>query len=72
MFGDVDLGIGTYRRSVSEIIPEMTRVALLSKRADIVRDTPNFSEKRVLYWLSRTEFFCFLPWLCEAFPSSQR
>jgi hypothetical protein len=45
-FGSLDLAIGTYRRSVSKIIPEMTRVALLSKRADIVRDTPNFSEKK--------------------------
>src|SRR5579871_868710 len=56
VFGDLDLAIGTYRRSVSTIIPEMTRVALLSKRADIVRDTPNFSEKKFLYRLSRTEY----------------
>jgi hypothetical protein len=56
VFGNLDLAIGTYRRSVSEIIPEMTRVALLSKRADIVRDTPNFSEKKFLYKLSRTEY----------------
>jgi hypothetical protein len=56
LFGNLDLAIGTYRRSVSEVIPEMTRVALLSKRADIVRDTPNFSEKKFLYRLSRTEY----------------
>jgi hypothetical protein len=34
----------------------MTRVALLTKRADIVRDTPNFSKKKFLYRLSRTEY----------------
>src|SRR5215467_10837793 len=56
VFGDLDLAIGTYRRSVSEIIPEMTRVALLSKRADLVRDTPDFSEKKFLYRISRTEY----------------
>lgn len=56
VFADLDLAIGTYRRSISKIIPEMTRVALLSKRADIVRDTPNFSEKKFLYRLSRTEY----------------
>lgn len=56
IFGNLDLAIGTYRRSVSKIIPEMTRVALLSKRADIVRDTPNFTEKEFLYRLSRTEY----------------
>lgn len=55
-FGNLDLAIGTYRRSVSKIIPEMTRVALLSKRADIVHDTPNFSEKKFLYRLSRSEY----------------
>jgi hypothetical protein len=55
-FGSLDLAIGTYRRSVSKIIPEMTRVALLTKRTDIVRDTPNFSEKKFLYRLSRTEY----------------
>ncbi len=56
VFGSLDMAIGTYRRSVSKIIPEMTRVALLSKRVDIVRDTPNFSEKKFLYRLSRTEY----------------
>jgi hypothetical protein len=55
-FGSVDLAIGTYRRSVSKIIPEMTRVALLSKRTEIVHDTPNFSEKKFLYRLSRAEY----------------
>jgi hypothetical protein len=56
VFGNLDLAIGTFRRSVSTIIPDMTRVALLTKRADIVRDTPNFSEKKFLYHLSRTEY----------------
>jgi hypothetical protein len=56
IFVNEDLAIGTYRRSVSKIIPEMTRVALLSKRTDIVRETPNFSEKKFLYKLSRSDF----------------
>jgi hypothetical protein len=51
-----DLAIGTFRRSVSEIIPEMTRVALLSRRKEIVRDTPNFNEKEFLYHLSRARY----------------
>jgi hypothetical protein len=58
--GDVltngSLAIGTYRRSVSTIVPEMTRVALLTKRADLVREHPDFSEKKFLYRLSRTEY----------------
>jgi hypothetical protein len=56
IFVSVDLAIGTYRRSVSTVIPEMTRVALLTKRADLVRETPNFSKKQFLYKLSRSDF----------------
>jgi hypothetical protein len=48
--------VGTYRRSVSIVIPEMTRVALLTKRADIVRETPNFDRKKFLYRLSRAQY----------------
>lgn len=51
-----DLAIGTFRRSVSNVIPEMTRVALLTRRKEIVADTPNFNEKKFLYYLSRTNY----------------
>jgi len=53
---DEDLAIGTFRRAVSEVIPEMTRGALRSRRKEIVRDTPNFNEKKFLYHLSRTDY----------------
>jgi Zinc dependent phospholipase C len=56
VLGDEDLSIGSFRRAVSKIIPEMTRVALLNRRADLVRDTPNFNEKKFLYRLSRTNY----------------
>jgi len=56
VFGDVDLAIGSYRRSVSTLIPEMTRVALLSRRDVIVQDTPNFDKKKFLYYLSRSNY----------------
>ena len=51
-----DLAIGTFRRSISKIIPEMTRVALLSRKKEIVRDTPNFNKKVFLYNLSRAQY----------------
>jgi len=51
-----DLAIGTFRRAVSEVIPEMTRVALLARKQEIVKDTPNFNEKKFRYYLSRKEF----------------
>jgi hypothetical protein len=56
VFGDEDLAIGSYRRGVSKIIPEMTRVALLSRRQEIVKDTPNFNKKKFLYYLSRNDY----------------
>jgi hypothetical protein len=56
VFGSVDLAIGSYRRSVSTLIPEMTRVALLSRHDVIVKDTPNFDRKKFLYYLSRSNY----------------
>jgi hypothetical protein len=56
VFGNVDLAIGTYRHSVSKVIPEMTRVALLTKHAELVKENPTFDEKKFVYRLSRTEY----------------
>ena len=51
-----DLAIGTFRHAISTLIPDMTRVALISRRKEIVRDTPNFNEKEFLYHLSRAQY----------------
>jgi len=56
VFGDTDLAIGTLRRSVSVVIPEMTRVALLARKQEIVKDTPNFHKQEFLYYLSRKSY----------------
>ena len=56
VFGNEDLAIGSYRRAISTIIPEMTRVALLSRHDEIVKDTPNFHRKQFLYYLSRAQY----------------
>lgn len=56
IFGDPDLAIGSYRRSVSTWIPAMTRIALLSKKQEIVKDTPNVDKKKFLYYLSRKQY----------------
>ncbi|HLV87220.1 MAG TPA: zinc dependent phospholipase C family protein [Candidatus Sulfotelmatobacter sp.] len=53
---DEDLAIGSFRHAVSKIIPEMTRVALLTRRKEIVADTPNAAHRRYLYYLSRTSY----------------
>jgi hypothetical protein len=56
IFKNTDLAIGTYRRGVSTVIPEMTRVALLARKQAIVKDTPNFNKKKFLYYLSRKNY----------------
>src|ERR1035438_6151644 len=45
---DVDLAIGTFRRAISQVIPEMTRAALTSYHPEEVRDTPNSNKKRFM------------------------
>jgi len=51
-----DMAIGTFRRAISQILPEMTRVALVARKKEIVADTPNFRERQFRYYLSRTNY----------------
>jgi len=54
--GAVDLAIGTFRRAVSRAIPQITHMALIARRPEIVKDDPNFSQKKFLYNLSRSQY----------------
>ncbi len=56
VLGDEDRAIGTFRRAVSKFVPEMTRAALINRRADLVKDTPNFDKRKFLYHLSRSKY----------------
>lgn len=56
VLGDENLAIGTFRRAVSKFIPAMTRVALLNRRAELVRETPNFDKRKFLYHISRGNY----------------
>jgi hypothetical protein len=51
-----DLAIGTFRRAIGTMIPEMTRVALVARKKEIVQETPNFNERQFRYYLSRTAY----------------
>jgi hypothetical protein len=51
-----DLVIGSYRYSVSRLIPEMTQVALRTHKKDMMRETPGFAKQKFLYRLSRSEY----------------
>jgi hypothetical protein len=51
-----DLAIGTFRRAISHVLPEMTRVALIARRQEIVKETPNFRARQFRYYLSRADY----------------
>jgi zinc dependent phospholipase C len=51
-----DLAIGTFRRAISKMLPEMTRVALLARKKELVAETPNFNARKFRYYLSRTNY----------------
>jgi hypothetical protein len=51
-----DLAVGTFRRAISTIIPEMTRVALLAREKELVAETPNFNSRKFRYYLSRANY----------------
>jgi Zinc dependent phospholipase C len=51
-----DLAVGSYRFSVSRLIPRMTEVALQTHKKDLMRETPNFAKRKFLYRLSRSGY----------------
>jgi hypothetical protein len=56
IFSNLDLSIGTFRWSVSRAIPQMTRVALLTKKDEMVKENPSFAKQKFLYNLKRSEY----------------
>ena len=51
-----DLAIGSYRFSVSRLIPEMTQVALQTHKKDMMHEHPDFAKQKFLYRLSRSDY----------------
>lgn len=56
VISDEDLAIGTFRRAIGTVIPEMTRVALIARRNEVVSETPNFRARQFRYYLSRASY----------------
>jgi len=56
VISDEDMAIGTFRRAISKIVPEMTRVALIARKKELVAETPNFSSRKFRYYLSRANY----------------
>ncbi len=53
---DEDLAIGSYRFFISNLIPQMTQVALKTHKKDLMRETQNLARKKFLYRLSRSDY----------------
>jgi hypothetical protein len=56
IFKSINLAIGSYRWSVSSLVPSMTRVAWDMKKSEIVKDAPSTTRKKFLYNLSRASY----------------
>jgi hypothetical protein len=55
-FASLDLALGTYRRIVSTIIPEATKVAWSLKKDEIVKARPGITKRQFLYNIQRSSY----------------
>lgn len=51
-----DLAVNTYRYSVSTLIPEMTRAAVVNYGKQIQQKVPNFDSKKFVYRVTRNDY----------------
>ncbi len=56
VFTNLDLSIGSFRWAVSRAIPEMTKVAVETKKDEMVKENHSFAKNKFLYNLSRSEY----------------
>jgi hypothetical protein len=56
VFGALDLSLGTYRRTVSGLLPKMTKVAWEIKKDEIAKSQPGITREKFLYNLSRGQY----------------
>jgi hypothetical protein len=52
----LDLALGTYRHTVSGLLPQMTNVAWQAKKKDLMKADPGLSKRRFVYALSRASY----------------
>jgi hypothetical protein len=56
LFRTLDLALGTYRFSVSAVVPTLTKTAWSIKSKEIMNDRPTMSRKQFLYNIKRASF----------------
>ncbi|MCU1232439.1 MAG: hypothetical protein JWP63_406 [Candidatus Solibacter sp.] len=56
VFGELDLAMATYRKAVSVVIPELTRVAWNLKKDELIKATPGMTRRKFVYNISRASY----------------
>jgi hypothetical protein len=56
VFGNLDLALGSFRYSVSSIIPGMTRVAWQLKKETFIKEIPGVTKRKFLFNLNRSSY----------------
>jgi hypothetical protein len=56
VFSNYDLAVGSFRRTVSTLIPKATKVAWQIKKDDIQKEIPGVTRQKFLYNLSRASY----------------
>jgi hypothetical protein len=56
LFRDLDLALGTYRYSVSKVIPEMTKAAWAAKKDEIAKLQAGITRRKFLFKMSRAAY----------------
>ena len=56
VFKDLDLALGTYRHTVSTLIPELTKAAWAAKKDEIEKARPGMTERQFRYNLSKADY----------------
>lgn len=56
VFANLDLAIGSFRRAVSTVIPQMTQVAWETKKDQIEKGAPGITREKFVYQLSREDY----------------
>lgn len=56
IFADEEKTIGSFRWAMKDLIPELTRVALKTRKQEILRESPSFDRNKFLFHLSRADY----------------
>jgi hypothetical protein len=56
VFAGLDLALGTFRFAVSNVIPQVTKIAWASRKKDIIAAKPGITRDKFVYNLSRSSF----------------